>query len=151
MAAIRCTGRVRPFPFTRNMPEGRNSQVFPKHLFSFPSYSLLLDHTAVNIFSFTDVHCYNPDSTRVHAVTTFNFRRFGWSFYLSINISYNPISPKICTMRWTTCNNFPLLELELDDKGCFRSNLWVESLGRYYSNFWMIYYTLGSCTVFGLA
>lgn len=63
-----------------------------------------------------------------------------------------PPLPQICTMRWTSYNNnFPLLKLELDVKGCFRSNVWVESWGRYYSNLWMIYCTLGSCTVFGLA
>lgn len=94
MAAIRFTGKVRPLTFTGNMPEGRHSQVFPKHLSSFPSYSLLLDRTGVNTFYLTDVECYNPGSTRVCAVMTFNFRRFGQSFYFPVNISYNPLSQK---------------------------------------------------------
>lgn len=94
MGAIRFTGKVRPFTFTGNMPEGRHSQVVPKHLFSFPSYSLLLDRIGVNTFYLTDVECYNPDSTRVRAVMTFNLKRFGWSLYFSVNISYNPLSQK---------------------------------------------------------
>lgn len=94
MAAIRFTGKVRPFTFTGNMPEGRHSQVFPKHLFSFPSYSPLLDRIGVNTFYLTDVECYNPGSTRVCSVMTFNFRRFGWSLYFSVNISYKTPSPK---------------------------------------------------------
>lgn len=92
MVTIRFTGKVRPFTFTGNMPEGRHSQVFPKHLFSFPSNSLLLDHIGVNTFYLTDVECYSPDSTRVCAGMTFNFRRFGQSLYFSVNISYNPLS-----------------------------------------------------------
>lgn len=46
MVAIRFTGKVRPF----TLPGGRHSQVFPKHLSSFPSYSLLLDRIGVNTF-----------------------------------------------------------------------------------------------------
>lgn len=94
MAAIRFTGKVRPFTFTGNMPEGRHSQVFPKHLFSFPSNSLLLDHIGVNTFYLTDVECYSPDSTRVCAGMTSNFRRFGQSLYFCVNNSYNPLSQK---------------------------------------------------------
>lgn len=130
--AIRFTGKARPFTFTGNTPEGRHSRVFPKHLFSFPSYSLLLDRTGVNTFYLTDAECYNPDSTRVRAVTTFNFRRFGWSLYFSVNISYNPLSQKFAP--WEELTSFCCWELELDDKGCFSSNLGIESLSRHCSN-----------------
>lgn len=91
MVAIRFT--VMLWDLSSSWETCPKGEAIPKYFQNtFPHFLAILFFFSigVNIFYLPDVLCYNLDSTSAHAVTTFNFRRFGWRLYLSISTFHSP-------------------------------------------------------------